>query len=597
MENRFSIWLQDNKVTRKVIAYLLVLTFFSIAFNGYNFGVYDHAVLIPFMKAYNDPSLYPNDFLLTQIKYYYTFFYYILAWLTKYIDIHVLFFATHCISIFLMYLSIFMLAFRIFKNKKTAYISALLFFQPQPVLAINAFDSLLQARTFVFPFLLFAIFYFLNRRYVVAFTIVGIMFNLHGMSASLVLFMFLFYFLLNLKKMNKAVILKAISIFLLFASPLLLWRFSMPSSPILYADSQWVEITRIRLSHHIFPLSWSVWTWIGFLLIPAIWVISLKHKPEPRIHRNILTFTLAILIMCLLGIVFTEFKPLAIVMNTQLLRSTKFFTVFAIIYISNYLITLFKESLNQKMICIGIFSSLFLIIPKLVGIFLLQLISLEIKDRFPKISKSILIFSLIGFFLILISSMFPNFISFSQLSILDVGFIQFSYFVLISSSILILVLSNYLGSRANGKPVIFTFIAILLLISSTNLHLESTQDRSIENDWEAVQLWCKYNTPKDSLFIIPPRLEGFRVFSERSGIGDWKDGALSAYNPNYAIKWRDRMRDLNTWDDREGYNLLKESDFERLACKYNATNIIIEKPKKLDLKLVYESEYFRIYEI
>ncbi|MCW4033052.1 MAG: hypothetical protein NWF08_06625, partial [Candidatus Bathyarchaeota archaeon] len=49
--------------------------------------------------------------------------------------------------------------------------------------------------------------------------------------------------------------------------------------------------------------------------------------------------------------------------------------------------------------------------------------------------------------------------------------------------------------------------------------------------------------------------------------------------------------------DREGYNLLKESDFERLACKYNATNIIIEKPKKLDLKLVYESEYFRIYEI
>jgi len=593
--------------TWEIIIFLLILTCFSIALNGYYFGIGDHSIQIPFMKAYDNPSLYPNDLLLTQIPYYYTFFYYILALFIKYIEIETLFFVTFFISRFLMYFAIFILASHLFESEKTAYISTLLFFLPQPMLACGLFDSYMLARGFVFPFLLFSILLFLKQKYVYAFLLTGIMFNLHGMSASLVLFMFMFYFLLNFKRVDKIDMLKSISVFLLCAFPLLLWRFQMPSCSIFYADPEWVNILRIRVPHHIFPLSWSIQRWFGFLLISVLMISSFKYKPRLRNHKTILTFSLAILIMCMLGIIFTELVPLAIVINVQLLRSTRFFTIFAIIYISNYLIALSDGDLTQKLISTGIFTSLFLGISKFVGLFFLLLISLRVKEKLPRVRKLIIALSFIGFVSVALISIFPDIVSFPSLSkILSVELITFGEFILIFIFLFSLALGrlkDLFEPQALRKIVVFGFITILLLMSATNVYIRSTRDQGLQEDWVDVQLWCKNNTPKDSFFIVPPYFMGFRVYSERSILGDWKDGGVSNFNPAFAIKWWERMRDLGYTQEnykkygKKEYNSLTEFEFEKLAKKYNATHVIVEKPKELNFTLSYENGYFRIYEM
>jgi hypothetical protein len=42
-------------------------------------------------------------------------------------------------------------------------------------------------------------------------------------------------------------------------------------------------------------------------------------------------------------------------------------------------------------------------------------------------------------------------------------------------------------------------------------------------DWIGVQLWAKENTPIDAMFITPPYLQGFRIYSERGAVAEWKD--------------------------------------------------------------------------
>jgi len=49
-------------------------------------------------------------------------------------------------------------------------------------------------------------------------------------------------------------------------------------------------------------------------------------------------------------------------------------------------------------------------------------------------------------------------------------------------------------------------------------------------DWIGVQLWAKENTPIDAMFITPPYLQGFRIYSERGAVAEWKDGTQQYFD-------------------------------------------------------------------
>lgn len=62
------------------------------------------------------------------------------------------------------------------------------------------------------------------------------------------------------------------------------------------------------------------------------------------------------------------------------------------------------------------------------------------------------------------------------------------------------------------------------------------------SNWASVQLWARNNTAVNAAFLVPTFMEGFRVLSERSSWGEWKDGTAVYWYQPLARTYIARMR-------------------------------------------------------
>jgi len=115
--------------------------------------------------------------------------------------------------------------------------------------------------------------------------------------------------------------------------------------------------------------------------------------------------------------------------------------------------------------------------------------------------------------------------------------------------------------------------ASLLFFLGSFITYEFVNDRPFtievrqDKDWGAVQLWAKDNTDINDVFITPPAIEGFRIQSERSIYGDWKDGQQAYFNPEFGYEWEKRMNALgmnNLYKCKENPHIL-EDNFRKLS--------------------------------
>ena len=109
-----------------------------------------------------------------------------------------------------------------------------------------------------------------------------------------------------------------------------------------------------------------------------------------------------------------------------------------------------------------------------------------------------------------------------------------------------------------------------------------------------MQLWVKENTPLDAMFITPPYLESFRVFSERSTVAEWKDGTQQYFKTEYSYVWWERINDLGKIN-KEFYSNLTSEQFLKLCKKYGASYVVFPAAKTLELPYIYENKEYRIY--
>ncbi|MFC1937210.1 DUF6798 domain-containing protein [Chloroflexota bacterium] len=133
-------------------------------------------------------------------------------------------------------------------------------------------------------------------------------------------------------------------------------------------------------------------------------------------------------------------------------------------------------------------------------------------------------------------------------------------------------------------------IAIAILVSRANATIDYfTPSRA--DPWMDIQLWARANTKPSSLFITPPELSGFRIFSERNQLGDNKDGALCSFYHFYAILWKERMAKL------ESFHNFSRDEIMQLANKYGAGYIVVEniQAEQWDLEAAYANEDYIIY--
>ncbi|HUG52328.1 MAG TPA: DUF6798 domain-containing protein [Vicinamibacteria bacterium] len=109
--------------------------------------------------------------------------------------------------------------------------------------------------------------------------------------------------------------------------------------------------------------------------------------------------------------------------------------------------------------------------------------------------------------------------------------------------------------------------------------------------WRAAQNWVRVNTPRSAVLLSPPHEAGFRVFSERTIVGEWKDGTQQYFDDAFVREWGERMEALG--DD---YEALGEDRLLELARRYGASYIVLPRqPPRRGLALVYRNPSWAVY--
>lgn len=154
-------------------------------------------------------------------------------------------------------------------------------------------------------------------------------------------------------------------------------------------------------------------------------------------------------------------------------------------------------------------------------------------------------------------------------------------------SIICFAYASYQIIRARNPFLLKFFISVFLFFSIflwNNKHPEK-----IDQDFLDVQIWARNNTDINSIFLTPPTKKGFRIYSERAIIGEYKDGGPILFSYDLAKEWEKRMKGL------QSYLFFTEKDINRLKNKYHFDYIVVEKPKNFDFIKLHENNKYIIY--
>jgi len=525
---------------KKIYQYIFfaIASIITISLMGYYFGTFDQAIHIPFLKKYADPSLFPNDIFFNLRNFHYSFFWYFFIPFYRLRILEITMFITHFLATFLTFLAVI------------AFIFPHLGFAGFPI-----FEFSLLNRTFTLPFLLLAINLYLNKKPLYAFLILGLMYNIHVISVNFVLAMFIFDSLLRIREIGFKNFIKQFLTFLLFASPVLIWKFSNSHVDI-GLDRSWFYIINNSLLAHVFTLI-TTNPLINFTILNGISAIIIFFLTLPikktENDLKISNFIWAALVILVVQVVAGTWLPLTIIIQSQIIRVGIFVNIFAYLYFAGYISELFS---NKKI----------------------------------KLNKIILlIFAL-----------------------------SFSISPLISLVILLLHKNVNNKSFINVLKylIIVIFLLTLIIFKFMNIWRPGINIYPIKDDNYDVQIWAKNNTPKDAIFITPPALWWFydlewRVVSERSTVSTLSELLESAFLPSYIDYWRPRFEDvapkaLKQFSDdplkniiitKKAYYSLSEKDIIRISKKYGAKYFVSEKPSQYQFPIVYQNNGFTIYMI
>lgn len=512
--------------------YLIILLLSIVAFfsHGYQFGVSDQEIFIPYILKFTDPALFKGDILFDQHSASSSFFYPFMGFLAKYVDIELLFFLGFILFQFIFFIATYQLSKTLLSSKNLAYLSLLPFFLPKFIGGTSTltYDIFFGYRSIGLIFLIFYLKYLFEKKFVKSAFIAPIGMWFHPLS--IIPSLFLLPILAIKSKVKPEVIFKSILLFIVLIMPLIfLSNLDFVSQLSYFKDNNWLSIIKFR-DDYLFISSWSWRGWAALGMYLIIFIL-LGNKLRSKIRNIASIIVLVSFAVFVLNSLVLEVFEIPIIAQFQLVRSISPLAYIALA-ISPLLLTF--------------------------------------KNIYLKVVGGILFFAL-------------------SLNLFNVVLVSAAIFLA-----LILVNRNYSLEKISTKIIIGIFIIFVIIHFTMNFNRllnfrNRVQFPKQTNDWIDVQIWARENTRKDSVFLVSPNQTGFRIFSERSIIGDIKDGAVTMYDRNYALQWQERIHNLQ--DVQE----LDENEMKQLQNTYEFDYMVLPIDNKLNLKHIYENKNFKIY--
>jgi len=157
-------------------------------------------------------------------------------------------------------------------------------------------------------------------------------------------------------------------------------------------------------------------------------------------------------------------------------------------------------------------------------------------------------------------------------------------------------ISNLFNDNKNLTNLVIVIIIIINVFLITEVNYSP-----IENQRTETYSWIKNNTMNNSVFLIPPTIEDFRLGANRAIVVDWK---AFPFNDESVLEWRERIEDISNFPRpinrnsvSKGYNSLNESRILSLKEKYKFNYVMVSKSFKLNLTEIHSDKLFRIYQL
>jgi len=564
---------------------LLLLAAASTQWLGYRFGGSNHGIQIAILKHYIDPTLYAKDLLLESLDGYATYYCPLMAALARWTGnlqatCFAVFVAAHAASLAAVYL----LATRVGGPRSVPVVACLLYLtNPGSLAGEGSLTPRLLHGSVAGAGLLWSIWLYLRGRRLAAFVLCGLMFNLHALYALYVAALLAVDSAFDWRE-TKSSALQSLGALLLPALPGLVWILGhadpIPSGML----PLWLEIMRERSGLHTFPSAQPAASYAGYLLFAAVGGLALLEA-DAAFRRTAWRFLLAVVVLCLLGWAFSEWRPLPFVIKAQLLRSTKWATYILLLPIARLLAVSWERG-GLARIAGGAFAlGLLLVEPSLLGIGLL-LYLLAARRRWPPLAVALgaatLAFAAGAGAMTFSETLDPSDLATRVRALVDPR--------IVVCLALWLVVRAAAGHRWQPAAVGVALAALGGWVLPSIYH-----DARRANDsepWNGVQAWVREHTPKDAVILTPPYREGFRVFSERAIVGEWKDGTQQFFDAGFGFAWRQRMAELG---GRRHFDQLDAAGLVALGRQYGATYAVLRSRRQLPLPKLYQNPTAVVY--
>ncbi|MBD3181868.1 hypothetical protein GF312_06225 [Candidatus Poribacteria bacterium] len=577
-----------------------------LLYQGYNFGSGNHSIQIPILKSYFHPDLYPGDRMIATRSHFITFYFMFLGLLDRIFGhLEFIFFTSQLLTEILIFFTAYHFAYALFKDKKIAIMPMILFFTNKPVLGGAIIHWNYHTHTYaVLPLILvaFALYVYGYRK--AAYGLLGFAANINIQSVSFVLPMFMLFSLIKAYESGKENnwlsaglnLAKEYGFFIVFSLPCLIWAFSKAGGNL---TEDWFKQLWERSRHHSYPFTWEKKHFTDNLLFFTLgiltWSIALKNSERKNVHGMIGWFSFVVLLLCSAGVVFAEYIPLKIVLRAQLFRSTKFLSIFVLLYVSYAAKYLWDKGNFHRILAIATFipvliTDYLIFIPLIILIYQIT----ERKDMYwwtTPVVASVLILRVY-----VPHTGFPSGFDSSKM----IGFIRpfFEDKIRVQLSVALLLWLSVISITSN-RWLKSGVALIILLFFSIKIYpvMYHSKVTTVENrgTWVDVQLWAKENTPKSAMFLTPPYNHYFRVYSERSTVGEWKDGTQQYFDTEYSYEWWSRMMDIGK--NEAEYDNLKPERLKELSEKYSVSYIVFRANKPLPFDEVYKNKDYIVYKI
>ncbi|MFA6584064.1 MAG: DUF6798 domain-containing protein [Elusimicrobiaceae bacterium] len=520
-------------------------TVISLFVNGYQYEASPNVQqIVPFIDFLKDNSLFPHDHYVHTARFFPSVFPRLMAWASSAIPLYpltaTLFLAFKGFMLFM----VFEIAMLFFREKRIAALAVVItavcpltnlitFLGEDPLMKNSFFQTSAAA-----PFILLSIWLVLKNRVMAAFALASATYYLNGLAVNYLLAVFA---ALTLTAKDKKAFLKGWAVFFVMWAPWLAWYIvTAKNNPYAAESGQLLDVLRLWYTGHYFMLAWPADRLIRALIYACLAGLIIYHCRKKKIYPRFMSALAVSFIACVAaGFIFGDLIPVEQIVLAQFYRIDSVFNAVAVILAGGYAVELFRDGktgwLKTGLLLNALTVHTFAV-PALLTLVILYANEFAGKETPAKTQAT-------GKIITAAAAGTGALFGFIQACLQAVPVMHYVVFSLLCFLLCARMFKDIL-EPALGSPekkaaalALFTLIPLLPLIINTSVHGNFTNRLNADRDWKEIQLWAEHNTPKNAVFLTPPAQNGFRVFSKRSPVVEWIDGAAMHWANGFERHW------------------------------------------------------------